>query len=211
MPPADGTGLFTITNLIPDAILTNTVSTLASATNAVSGWVTSATNALDSTKLYGTIPAARMPALTGDITSSAGAVATTLSANTRISFHTATTGNITIPSSTTIFIPLNNCASNCIAFTSDASGGTRSVVPITTRFKNMYVVASANPGTAKCVITLMTNGVAGSLTCGPTGATTANDQTHSDTVVAGVEVGWRIAIAASATAAKYTISVETDF
>jgi len=163
----------------------------------------------NSTKLATTAYVDTLGALKAPLASPTFTGTVTMPASTWKSFQTATTGHATLAASTTTFITLNNSTTNGL-FATDASGGTRSLVPRTTTFKNMYVVASVNPGTAKCTITLMTNGVAGGLTCGPSGGTTANDTTHSDTIAAGVEVGWKIVIASGATAAKYVIAVEAD-
>jgi len=122
----------------------------------------------------------------------------------------ATTGNVLIPAGTTIYIPLNNSSTNCLLWTTDASGGTRSLMTRTVTFKNAYCVSSVNPGTSKCTITLMTNGVAGSIVLGPSGGTTSSDVSHSDKIVAGVEVGWRIVIASAGTSAKYMLAIESQ-
>lgn len=110
--PADPT--IACTNCVTWASVNKTGSTLAdlvtrSATDLTSGTLPDARfpatlpalsgvnlTALNATNLgSGTVPAARMPALTGDITTSAGAVATTL-ANTAVAAGSYTAANITV-------------------------------------------------------------------------------------------------------------------
>lgn len=125
------------------------------------------------------------------------------------SFHSATTGNLAVPASKTIFFSLDNSYDKAVTSTTDVSGGTRSVVPAQTTFKNAYVVPSVNLGVGRYTATLMVNGVASSLSVGPSNAA-ANDLVHSVVVPAGSEVGWRIVTIAGGTPAAYSIGVETD-
>jgi len=126
-----------------------------------------------------------------------------------LSFHCATTGNTAISPSVTIYFTLDNSA-NPMTWTADISGGTRSVVSKNVTFRNLYLVASVAPGSAGCAVTLMTNGVASPLTCSVTTGKSTNDTTHVISVVAGTEVGWKLATGAGVTAAKYSMAIEAD-
>ncbi len=125
------------------------------------------------------------------------------------SFHSATTGNLAVPASRTIFFPLDNSYDKAVTSTTDVSGGTRSVVPAQTTFSNAYVVPSLNLGVGRYTLTLMVNGVASSISVGPANVA-ANDLIHSVTVAAGSEVGWRLVTASGGTPAAYSISVEAN-
>lgn len=118
-----------------------------------------------------------------------------------------TSGNITLPAGT-YFLPPNNTASNCVAFTSDATAGTRSPTTRQVSLRNLYVVCG-DPGVGHTVtVTIMTNGVATDIVATASHTTTANDTTHFRPIIAGVEVGIRVVLDASATAAKVAWSFE---
>lgn len=144
----------------------------------------------------GTVAAARMPALTGACTTSAGAVATTCLINTQISFGGATNS---INAGTTGWegIGLQCSASEAVCQVPMANAGT---------IKNLYAKSGSAPGgTDTYVFTLRKNASSQSLTCTITGAATqCNDTTHSFSVVAGDLVD--VQITSSATAASLAVS-----
>ncbi len=79
--------------------------------------------------------------------------------------------------------------------------------------KKLYVDFGANTLNVNCVITLMKNGEAQTLTCTlATGVLTGNDTSNSFTVVAGDRLTFRIAVGAGTGSAKYfRASVEIAF
>jgi hypothetical protein len=112
------------------------------------------------------------------------------------------TGNQALPISTTSFYgPDANGITNI--FTTDTSTVTRSIMPDKVKLSHLYVVASGNPGAVVNSVTVMTNGVASSITCTLNNVTTGNDATHSDTVIAGTEVGVKI-ITGAGSAVKWS-------
>jgi hypothetical protein len=84
----------TITNLNVDTT-TRLATTLTGPLKAASGVVSAAAIDLSGSEVTGTLAAGRFPALTGDITTSAGSVATTL-ANTAVTPGSYTAANITV-------------------------------------------------------------------------------------------------------------------
>jgi len=159
----------------------------------------------------GTVPAAQMPAFTGDVTTSAGTVATTVT--TPKGFWSGTTGNTAIAAGTTYFFPLNN--SSATLPTTDASGGTRTPVMRTMTLQNFCAVQSTASLSGKNITyTVMTNGVATALTFAINGASalTGSDSTHTTTLIGTastpIEVGIKIVSDASSGVPKIGWSLE---
>ncbi len=108
----------------------------ASQARTVLGLATVATSASASDLSTGTLAAGRMPALTGDVTSSAGAVATTIAANAVTNAKMATMatqtikGNVTGSTAVPTDLSATQVTSMLNAFTGDSgSGGLKGLVP----------------------------------------------------------------------------------
>ena len=121
----------------------------------------------------------------------------------------ANSGNALLGANATYyFAPNGNGQTNLQ--TADVSGFTRNLVTRTTVLQNFYGMLTVAPGASRTTtFTVMTNGVASSITFGiSASAVTGNDTVHTETIVAGVEVGIRIATVASAAAAKPSWALE---
>lgn len=97
--------------------------------------------------------------------------------------------------------------------TSDVSGGTRVPILHDCMLTNLLVVASGTLGSGKtATITVLTNGVATSLSTTITGASPLKNTntTASAFVGQGYEIGVSITTASGSTAAKFAWSFETQ-
>jgi hypothetical protein len=120
---------------------------------------------------------------------------------------TGNTGNGTVVANVTNYLCLENTYTNLN--TADVSGGTRTVVPRTVVLTNLYVIASTQQGSGKTIsFAILTNGVPCSLAVNITNGTVGSDTTHSDTVLAGSQIGLRIISTNGLTAAKYAWGLE---
>lgn len=142
----------------------------------------------------GTVPAARMPALTGGCTSTVGTVALSCTSNIVLSFSSSPFAGLT--GGSTIF------AGTAGANATEAL--VSSPVPVAMTIDKLYASYNTAPvGAQTYIATMRKNGVDTTLTCTVTGAATScNDTTHSFTVIAGDLVDAKIV--ASATAATST-------
>jgi hypothetical protein len=124
-------------------------------------------------------------------------------------------GNATLANNTTYYLQPNNSfqipggpAGN--AFTMYTSAGSSTPIPESMTLTNLYVIVSASPGGANTEsLTVLSNGVATTLTVSISGSSTAaNDTTHSVTLPAGTQIGVKIVINGMATAADWAWSFE---
>jgi hypothetical protein len=118
-------------------------------------------------------------------------------------------GNTALAAATTYFFAPNNQSSTLP--TTDVSAGTRATVSRATVLRDLYLTQNAASGSGKSyTATIMTNGVASSITCAVTGAsaTTANDTTHRELILAGTEVGIKIVTDSGAATDKVSWSFE---
>ena len=147
-----------------------------------------------------------------DLASVGGAAApTTTSAN--YSEMAGNSNNATLVAGANYYGPANG--SFTMVSGTDLSAGTRSIVSRAATVQNLYYIASAANSAGKTnTITVMKNGVAQNLTCSVTAVTTCNDTNsgHAFTVVAGDELGIRIATgSATNTAVKHSWSIELSY
>lgn len=149
--------------------------------------------ALNATQLTtGTVPAARMPALTGACTTTVGTVATTCTINTN--FPMGNGGNCgLIPTNSTSFFGPTGCH-----FATEASVNTPVSAPMTLR--NFRVSAGNAPGGAQTYIfTVRKNSADTSITCTiSAAATTCSDLVNTATYAAGDLISVRIVLSATA-------------
>jgi hypothetical protein len=131
----------TLTSPVISTIVNTGTLTLPTSTDTLVGRATTDTltnKSIDAGQLTGTIAAGRMPALTGDVTSSAGAVATTVAkiAGTTVSGTTGTT-NVMFSASPTTTGTLTGAAANF--------SGT---VTRTNAYYSQQALLNSNPGTS---------------------------------------------------------------
>lgn len=153
-----------------------------------------------------TLSASVLPGLTGDVTTTAGTTATTLTIHPFV--WSGNTGNALVGAGVTCYYaPCGNSFTNIL--TTDTSAATRNVTTHTVTLSSLYVVMNPAAGSGKTdTATVMTNGIASSIVVNLANVTAGSDTTHTETVVAGVEVGIRIVTAASSTASKFSWSLE---
>src|SRR5262249_29165665 len=135
----------------------------------------------------GTLPAGRMPALTGDVTTSAGAVATTLAHTYPLALGTTTAPACTNGGGTNTFVGL--------ASSSTTETSVIQFIPTEAyTVSRIYVQLGGNvPASQSAVITVMDNAAAQSVTCTiAAGAATCNDTAHSFTSTAGHKLDVRV-------------------
>lgn len=136
-------------------------------TTSITGLATVATSASAADLSTGTLPAGRMPALTGDVTSSAGGVATTLASNqkTRTIGFTIDGAGSAITTGLKVYLPLDfACTINQWTLVADVSGSI--VIDI---WKDTYanyppLVADTITASAKPTISSATKGQSSTLT-----------------------------------------------
>jgi hypothetical protein len=151
-------------------------------------------------------PTAGSLTLANGITTSAGGV--NLQNDSGLNWS-GNSGNTALAAATTYFFAPNNQSSTLP--TTDVSAGTRGTVSRATVLRNLYLTQNAASGSGKSyTATIMTNGVASSITCAVTGAsaTTANDTTHREMILAGTEVGIKIVTDSGAATDKVSWSFE---
>ncbi len=145
-----------------------------------------------------TSPAAKLE-VSGDmmLASVSGAAAPTTANYSEIAGNS---NNGTLATGSAYYFPANGSLS--ASTTTDASAGTRTIIARAATIQNLYYIASAS---STSTITVMKNGVATTVTCSTSASTTCNDTSHTFTVVAGDELG--IKIAATTTAVKHSWSI----
>ncbi len=119
------------------------------------------------------------------------------------------TGNQAVPAGTVAFYALNgNGITNLM--TSDISTFTRSLMSKQGQRLGALrkFLSSGNPGAFADKIEVFTNGVLCSITVAVNNVTSGVDSTHTETVLAGTEVGYKITSAASSTPEKWTMALE---
>jgi hypothetical protein len=117
------------------------------------------------------------------------------------------TGNQGIPANSSAFYALNgNGITNLM--TSDISTFTRSLMTSKTKIGPFITKCSGNPGAFANKIEVFTNGVLSSITIAINNVTSGVDSTHTETVIAGVEVGVKITQATSSTPVKWSWGLE---
>lgn len=161
------------------------------------------------------VVAGQMPALTGDVTTSAGAVATAIGSGkvtnvmlAAVSYRTILTTFCTggsMAASSTVFMPgyggvLTTCTGLGTTRTSGLQVGAGTI-------KNLRVNLGTG-GKAGDAVTVEIAGVASALTCTFGTATTCNDVTHSAAVTAGQVLTVKVGTGASETAANIVVYFE---
>ena len=117
------------------------------------------------------------------------------------------TGNQAVPAGTVAFYALNgNGITNLM--TSDISTFTRSLMSSKVKIGPLRVLVSGNPGAFADKIEVFTNGVLCSITVAVNNVTSGVDSTHTETVLGGTEVGYKITSAASSTPEKWSMALE---
>jgi hypothetical protein len=116
--------------------------------------------------------------------------------------YSGNTGNQAIAANVTAFFAPTSMGTTNV-FTTDTTLATRNVAPVKLKLRNLYVLCG-NPGAFADSVTIMTNGTACSVTVPINNATSGSDTTHSDTIIAGVEVGIRIVSASGSTPVKWS-------
>jgi hypothetical protein len=118
----------------PTALIPAQVKTLlAIAAGDVSGLATVATTGSAANLITGLLPNARMPALTGDVTSAAGAVATTL-ANSGVTAGTYSYATVTVDAKGRV----TDAVSYPVATQAQQEAGTSSSAPVTPAFQHFH-------------------------------------------------------------------------
>lgn len=156
----------------------------------------------------GALSATVMPALTGDVTTSAGAVATTLAVVPRT--MTGNTGGALIGANVTCYYaPSGNSITNIQ--TSDVSAQTRNELSQSINNITLYVRTSAAVGSGKTdTITVFTNGVSTGIQVAITGTsqTTGNATGTINSLAAGNEIGLQINTQSASTPVKWSWSLK---
>jgi hypothetical protein len=150
------------------------------------------TNGLDNVQLYGV--------LSGDISSGT---------NFPCASWAGTSGGTALAAATTYYFTPNNSSSTLIS--SDTSCVTRCQVTRTIVLQNFYVKLQGTAGVGHSyTFTVMTNGVASSITCAVSGnvIVIAHDTAHKETILAQTEVGIRVVTDASANTQQISWALE---
>jgi hypothetical protein len=192
-----------ITNGLAGASITNGLATTNYVNSATSVLVTSATLAAAESSAQSYILSVTNGLATTNFVVAQGYTAVK-------TIWSGTTEGQTVSSGQSVFYPPNNTSptSNLV----DGVGmGTRVPVTETMTLTNLYLIVSAPPGSV-CTntLTIMTNGVASTLTARVIGAamTATNNITSGVTVLAGTEIGVRLTTSSGATAADWEWSFE---
>jgi hypothetical protein len=107
--------------------------------------------------------------------------------------YSGSTANTVTVNNTTIFLPIQGAMAPT-GLTTDTPGVTRTIVTRAGTIQNLYVYANVNNTAGKNnVFTIMKNGSAQTLTCTLNGSSSCSDTTHTFSVVAGDQIGMRIA------------------
>lgn len=135
----------------------------------------------DASKLTtGALPAGRLPALTGDVTSSAGSAATTLAAGSASNLNSGTLNNARLPARSSLAGAPANQSTAVGTQTMVGAGGTCTITPATSTRLLVIFSGILNNGTASQSVTMQ-------LRFG-TGAAPANGAAVTGTTVGGAVV-----------------------
>lgn len=167
-------------------------------------------------EVTGSVAASQMPALTGDVTTSAGAVSTTIGSGKVTSgmlasqsfvvtgFHSFCTGG-TMASSSTVFMPgFGGVATTCTGLGTSRTGGTATGAGT---IKNLRVNMGTG-GKSGDAVTVEIAGSASALTCTFGTGTSCSDVTHTAAVTAGQVLTVKVTTGTSETAANIAVYFE---
>lgn len=165
---------------------------------------------IDATNIQsgGQLASAVMPALTGDVTTSAGTVATTIAKPTG-TFYGNTGGALIGANVTAYYAPDGNSATN--VSTSDLTTQTRNELSQAITSITIYARTSLAVGNGKTdTITVFTNGVSTGIQVAITGTsqTTGNATGTIASLAAGNEIGLQISTQSASTPVKWSWSVK---
>lgn len=165
---------------------------------------------IDATNIQsgGQLSATVMPALTGDVTTSAGSVSTTIAKPTG-TFYGNTGGALIGANVTAYYAPDGNSATNIS--TSDLTTQTRNELSQAITSVTLYARTSAAVGSGKTdTITVFTNGVSTGIQVAITGTsqTTGNATGTINSLAAGNEIGLQINTQSASTPVKWSWSLK---
>ncbi len=132
----------------------------------------------------------------------------TIWSNNTLRVWAGTSGGITVPVGSPIYLPPNNSLNSLP--TSDTSASSRVPVTRSTTLQNFFVVVNPAPGVSKTnTFTVMTNGVASALSVSIIGTSTVgNDAAHLIMIPAGTEIGIKIITSPGSVAGRAAWSFE---